>query len=134
MCNFLIIVHLQISFGLNVIKQSNPFDEPDTEIGFELRKELTLKDYKFEEGITFCGRFYILRFPSLLHLVTLDLPSKKTFLWASMDYDKFTFYIGGIFFVGYETGKPNQWNHICLSFNATACHVVFVKVLHYIVD
>ena len=42
--------------------------------------------------------------------------------------EKFTVNIGGIFFLSYDSGKTNQWNHICLSFDRETCHVAFVKV------
>ena len=124
---FVVLINLPIAKSLEILKQLKPLNKPDPLIGLQLRKESIMKATEFNKGMTFCGRFYFLRFPFGVLMKDPKSSDESSFLWLSV-YEKFDILIGGIFFLSYNSGKTNQWNHICLSFDKDACHVAFVKV------
>ena len=60
---FVVLIQLPITNSLQVLNQLKPLSKPDPFIGLQLRKESIMKSTELDKGMTFCGRFYILRFP-----------------------------------------------------------------------
>ena len=74
------MIYFPTALNIRVLKQLNPFNEPDPLIGSQLRKESIMKSTEFDKGMTFCGRFYILRFPFGLLMKALKSSDEKMFL------------------------------------------------------
>ena len=121
---------------LMVLKSLEPLDKPDPFPGIELKKYSILKDSKFSKGITFCGRFYFLRYQEVLLEIGLANPLPFIKIWRGKVYKNFFLLIGGLWFeikdVQNENKQlwiTNQWQHFCLAFSVDTSHIYMVKVI-----
>ena len=124
---------------LLVLKSLEPLDKPDPFPGVKLRKNSVLNDSEFSKGITFCGRFYFLRFPQKLLEIGLANPKPFITIQRKKIKENFWLFIGGVAFeiknVQSENNPlwiTNQWHHFCLSFSVETLHVSMIKVSAYI--
>ena len=83
---------------LLISKSLEPLDKPDPFPGIELKKNSISKDSKFSKGITFCGRFYFLRYQEVLLEIGLANPLPFIKIWRGKVYKNFFLLIGGLWF------------------------------------
>ena len=124
---------------LLVYKSLEPLDKPDPSPGMKLRGHSILNDSEFSKGITFCGRFYFLRFPEILLEIGLANPTPFVKIRRRKVKENFWLCIGGIWFEiknvqneNKQLWNTNEWQHFCLAFNTGTFHVSIIKVSTYI--
>ena len=120
---------------LMVLKSLEPFNKPDPFPGVKLRRNSVLKASEFSKGITFCGRFYFLRFQQVL--LEIGSANSSPFIRiVKLKVDKhFWLQIGGISFEikdfpneNNQLWITNQWQHFCLAFSVDMLHLSIIKV------
>ena len=124
---------------LMVLKSLEPLDKPDPFSGMKLRRNSILNNSEFSKGITFCGRFYFLRFPQTLLEIGLAAPQPFIRIGRSKIKENFWLLIGGVILeikdVQNDSNQlwiTNQWQHFCFAFNVDIFHISIIKVSIYL--
>ena len=124
---------------LMVSKSLEPLNKPDPFPGVLLRNNSVLNSSEFFKGITFCGRFYFLRFPLLLLEIGLGKPVPFIRMKKNKLDKNYWLSIGSVFSEirnvqneNMPLWVTNQWHHFCLAFNVDTSHISLFKVSFFI--